>query len=160
MLILKITPSVYFNLWLKHLDTHCNKPTNQNPLKVLKVVKSTNKKTLLKMLGTSVLNSPLSHLCLEKWRILLLNYSKCEFWILIFVLLKEMNEKKASGDLDIVFKKYCGQPMTNLRKCLESFLEASHQCLKVGGKFYVNSVRVRIEILMTSLIIFLSNLCY
>ena len=69
-------------------------------------------------------------------------------------LLKEMNEKKASGDLDIVFKKYCGQPMTNLRKCLESFLEASHQCLKVGGKFYVNPVRVRIEILMTSLIIF------
>jgi len=51
---------------------------------------------------------------------------------------QEMNEKKASGDLDIVFKKYCGQPMTNLRRCLESFLEASHQCLKEEDRVGLN----------------------
>ena len=37
MLIHKITPSEYYNLWLKRLDTHFN------PLKVPKVVKPTNK---------------------------------------------------------------------------------------------------------------------
>ena len=43
----QITLTVVYNYWLKRLDTQLNKPTNQNPLKVPKVVKSTNKKTLL-----------------------------------------------------------------------------------------------------------------
>ena len=59
MLINKITPSIT-ELWLKRLDTQLNKPTNQNLLKVPKVVRSTNKKTL----GTSVINSLLSPLSL------------------------------------------------------------------------------------------------
>ena len=37
--------------WLKRLDTQLNKQTNQNSLKVLKVVKTTNKKTLLWIFG-------------------------------------------------------------------------------------------------------------
>jgi len=45
-------------------------------------------------------------------------------------IMEELEEKKASGDLDVVFKKYCGQPMDNLHVCLESFLQASHLCLK------------------------------
>ena len=43
----KITPSVDKNLWLKRLNAQLNKPTNQNSVKVPKVIKLTNKKTLL-----------------------------------------------------------------------------------------------------------------
>ncbi len=39
-----ITPS---NRWLKRLDTQLDKPTNQNYIKAPKVVKPTNKKTLV-----------------------------------------------------------------------------------------------------------------
>ena len=42
--------SVHYNYWLKCLDTQLSESTNQNTLKVPKVVKSTNKKTLLKTL--------------------------------------------------------------------------------------------------------------
>ena len=42
IMIYKITPSVDYNYWLKRLDT-----TNQNSIKVLKVVEPTNKKALL-----------------------------------------------------------------------------------------------------------------
>jgi len=42
---------------------------------------------------------------------------------------QEIEEKKKSGDLDDVFKKYCGEPVQKLRSCLESFLSISHQCL-------------------------------
>ena len=45
---------------LKRLDTQLHESANQNSLKVPKVDKSTNKKTWLKTLGTSVINSPLS----------------------------------------------------------------------------------------------------
>ena len=44
MMIHKITPSVDYNKWLKHLDTQLN---NSKFTIVTKVVKSTNKKTLL-----------------------------------------------------------------------------------------------------------------
>ena len=43
----KITPSVDLNYWLEHLDTQLNEPTNQNSLKVNKVVQPKNKKTLI-----------------------------------------------------------------------------------------------------------------
>ena len=56
----KNTPSVDYNERLKSLNSQLNKPTNQNLVRVPKVVKQTNKKTLLKILGTSVINSPLS----------------------------------------------------------------------------------------------------
>ena len=46
MMIHKIAPSVDKNYWLKILDTHLNETTNQDSIKVLKVVKLTNKKTL------------------------------------------------------------------------------------------------------------------
>ena len=49
---------------MKRLYTQFNKPTNQKSLKVPKVVNPTNKKTLLKSFGTSVINSPLSPLSL------------------------------------------------------------------------------------------------
>ena len=47
----KITHSVDYNYWLKRLDTQLNKPTNQNLIRVPKVVKPTNKKTLLYNFG-------------------------------------------------------------------------------------------------------------
>ena len=46
MLINKITPSVDYNKGLKRLDTQPNEPTNQNWIKVSKVVKPTNKKAI------------------------------------------------------------------------------------------------------------------
>ncbi len=52
----KITPSVDLNQWLERLNTQLNKPTNQNLVKVPKVVELTNKKMILnKTLGTSVI---------------------------------------------------------------------------------------------------------
>ena len=42
----KITPSVDYNEWLKRLDTQLNKATIKNFIKVLKVDKPINKKTL------------------------------------------------------------------------------------------------------------------
>ena len=47
IMIYKITPSVDNNKWLKRLDNQTNEPTNQNSIKVPKLVKPTNKKTLL-----------------------------------------------------------------------------------------------------------------
>ena len=47
MLIHKVTPYVDYNKWLKRMNTQFNKPTNKNLVQVLKVVKPTNKKTLL-----------------------------------------------------------------------------------------------------------------
>ena len=60
MMILKITPPVEYNKCLKRLDTKQNEPTNQNSLKVPKVVKPNNKKTIFKTLGTSVINRLMS----------------------------------------------------------------------------------------------------
>ena len=61
-----------YNSWLKRLDTQLIEPINQNSIKVHKEVKQTNKKNSLpcikdqlmtsyyKILGTSVINSPMS----------------------------------------------------------------------------------------------------
>ena len=46
-MIHKINPAVDYNKWLRRLDTQLNEPNNQNSIKVPKVVKPTNKKTLL-----------------------------------------------------------------------------------------------------------------
>ena len=46
MWIHKITPSLDYNKWLKRLDTQLYAPTYQKIMKVPKVVKPTNKKTL------------------------------------------------------------------------------------------------------------------
>ena len=46
-MIYKLTPSVDYNLWLKRFYTKLNDPTNQNSIKVSKVVEPTDKKTLL-----------------------------------------------------------------------------------------------------------------
>ena len=56
--------SLICSYWLKRLDTHLNESTNQNLLKVPKVVELTNKKTLLKTLGTCIINNSLSPLYL------------------------------------------------------------------------------------------------
>ena len=47
MTIHKITPSVDYNQWLKRFDTQLYELKNQNAIKVPKVVKPMNKKTLL-----------------------------------------------------------------------------------------------------------------
>ena len=50
--------SVDYNLWLKHLDTQHNEPSNQNVINVPKVIKPN---IILKLWGkTSVINSPMS----------------------------------------------------------------------------------------------------
>ena len=46
-----IIPSVDLNYWLKRLDTQLNKPTNQNSIKVFKIVKPMNTKTLFQNFG-------------------------------------------------------------------------------------------------------------
>ena len=48
-MIHKITPYVGYSKWLKRLDTQLSEATNQNLLKVPKVVKATNKKMLPKL---------------------------------------------------------------------------------------------------------------
>ena len=60
MMIHKIIPTVDYNLWLKRLDIQLNEPTNQNSLKVPKVVKSTNKKMCYKTFETREINNPMS----------------------------------------------------------------------------------------------------
>ena len=60
MMINKITPTVDFNMWFKHLDTQ---PTHQNSIKVPKVVKPTNKKNV--NLNFGVIISPLSSSSLD-----------------------------------------------------------------------------------------------
>ncbi len=47
MKVHKITPSEDYYQWLKRLDTHLTKTTNQNLTKVPKFAMPTNKKTLL-----------------------------------------------------------------------------------------------------------------
>ena len=46
IIIYEITPSLDYNYLLKCLDTQVNETTNQNSIKVSKVVKPTNKKML------------------------------------------------------------------------------------------------------------------
>eukprot|EP00088_Acartia_fossae_P005855 TRINITY_DN12656_c0_g2_i1.p1 TRINITY_DN12656_c0_g2~~TRINITY_DN12656_c0_g2_i1.p1 ORF type:complete len:192 (+),score=51.69 TRINITY_DN12656_c0_g2_i1:1401-1976(+) len=51
----------------------------------------------------------------------------------------------ADGNLDDVFKKYCGLPMVNMRKCLENFLQASHQCLKEEDRVGLNVTMAMVD---------------
>ena len=51
MMTNKITPSVDYKYWLKRWDTQLNEQTNQNSIKLPKVVRPTNKKTLLQDFG-------------------------------------------------------------------------------------------------------------
>ena len=57
MIIHKITPFVDYNEWLKRLDTQLNEQTNQNLIKVPKIVEPTNKK---RYHSFSVIKSPMS----------------------------------------------------------------------------------------------------
>ena len=59
MIIQKITPSVDYNQWLKHLDTQLEEPTNQNSIKVPKFQQQI-RKCYYKTLGTSIINNPMS----------------------------------------------------------------------------------------------------
>ena len=54
MIIHKITTSLDFNYWLKHLGTQLNKTANQNSLTVPKVVKPMKIKRYHKTFGTSL----------------------------------------------------------------------------------------------------------
>ena len=53
-----------FQLVVEPLNIQLNEPTNQNSIKVSKVVKPTNKKSYYKTLRTSVINSPMLSLSL------------------------------------------------------------------------------------------------
>ena len=55
MMINKITHSVDYNQWLKRLDAQLNEPTNKN---TIRVVKPTNKKTLLYNFGDQCNEKP------------------------------------------------------------------------------------------------------
>ena len=58
----EIIPSVDYNLWLKRLHTQLNESMNQDLIKVPKVVKTQQiRKHYYKTLGTSAINSPMSH---------------------------------------------------------------------------------------------------
>ena len=57
----KITPSVDYNKWLKHLDIEIIEPINQ---KSPKLISKQIRKRWYKALGTSVMNSSLSPLSL------------------------------------------------------------------------------------------------
>merc|ERR1712223_510549 len=46
----------------------------------------------------------------------------------------EVAAKEKTGDLDLVFKKYCGAPVNKTRPCLKDFLKASRRCLKTEDK--------------------------
>lgn len=50
----------------------------------------------------------------------------------------EIQEKKKTGELDEVFKNYCGNHVVRGRKCLEKFLEISHQCLHAEDRSGLN----------------------
>ena len=60
MMMHKITPSVYYNYWLKRFDTQLHKPTNQNSIKVPKVVKPTNMQIELQDFRDQCNKQPLS----------------------------------------------------------------------------------------------------
>ena len=47
MMIHKITPSIGYDKWFKRFGTQLNESTNQNSIKVHKVVKPTNKEALI-----------------------------------------------------------------------------------------------------------------
>eukprot|EP00095_Tigriopus_kingsejongensis_P009200 maker-scaffold299_size217019-snap-gene-1.32 protein:Tk09200 transcript:maker-scaffold299_size217019-snap-gene-1.32-mRNA-1 annotation:"27 kda hemolymph" len=44
---------------------------------------------------------------------------------------RQIETKKKSGDLDVVFKEYCGQPVAQTRPCVENFLEVSRHCVGI-----------------------------
>ena len=50
----KITNAVYDNKWLKRKDTRLIEPTNQNTIKLPKVVDPANRKRYHKTLGTNL----------------------------------------------------------------------------------------------------------
>ena len=58
LIIHKISPYVDYKYWLKRLNTPFNEPTNQDSISAPKVFKPTNKKSLDKTLGTSVIPPP------------------------------------------------------------------------------------------------------
>ena len=71
MMIHKITPTVYYNNRLKCLDTQLIESTNKNSIKVHKVGKPTNKKTLfIKLLGP--MSAPL--VCIFEAKLLYQSY--------------------------------------------------------------------------------------
>ena len=59
LMIHKNTPSVDYNYWLKRLDAQLNESTSPNSFKVPKVVKPTNKKTLLQNFGDKYNKQPI-----------------------------------------------------------------------------------------------------
>jgi len=50
----------------------------------------------------------------------------------------EIEAKKATGDLDVVFKKYCGVPVQKTRPCIVDFLESSRHCLRSKDREGIN----------------------
>lgn len=51
----------------------------------------------------------------------------------------EMEERKAKGELDEVFKKYCREKVPPVRVCLKKFLEVSRECLHKNERQGLNT---------------------
>lgn len=52
----------------------------------------------------------------------------------ISAMQSEVEAKKKTGDLDLVFKKYCGAPVEKTRPCVVDFLKVSRRCLRSKDK--------------------------
>jgi len=51
---------------------------------------------------------------------------------------EEVEQNRLNGNMDEVFKKYCGSPVKRLRGCLQRFLTISHQCLHEKDRVGLN----------------------
>ena len=77
MMLYKNTPYVVYNWWLKRLTTQINKPTNQLSIKVPKVDKPTNIKTLISNFEAHPMSPPfLYNNSTRNW-----HFNFCRRWI-------------------------------------------------------------------------------
>ncbi len=97
-MIHKITPSVDYNQQSKRLDTQLDKPTNQNSVKVPKVVMPKNKKTLLQIFVDQCNKQPIipslmlvcchgfDYSCSPLWRLVFPNANFVPFFLHILAV--------------------------------------------------------------------------
>ena len=62
MMLHNITLSIDYKQWFKRFDTKLNEPTNQDSVKLQKLLSQRIRKRVYKTLGTSLINSLLSPL--------------------------------------------------------------------------------------------------
>jgi len=57
----------------------------------------------------------------------------------------EIALKMETGELDLVFKKYCGQPVNDTRPCIKNFLEVSRKCVKSEDRDGLNTTMTMVD---------------